>query len=199
MSFSLLLPFLMAAVLLVLAARATLYRPRYRFEEVVRLVRKLEILDLLALFDPGEDWAIRTLCGKKEFRAMQRERLRQAREYLRRIGHNAEVIQTWAGALYEDIRLKPREDFTPQDFLIWEVLELATEVRVYHLSAVVKITVWTLLRAHSWPKRWRPHLSSLPIFGEGNLVKKYRALVETSTSLSRTYGQGHYEQLMAAL
>jgi hypothetical protein len=193
------LPLVMAAAFIIVVARATVYRPRYRLEEVIRFVRKLEITDLAALFDPAEEWALRALSSERDFRAAQQQRLRLAREYLRRIGHNAEVIQTWVGALYENIRHKPREDFTSQDYLVWNVLELATEVRVCHLMAVTKISLWVLLRAHRWPAWLMPHVSKLRMIGEVDLVKKYRILVEDSTSLSSTYGRDYCEQLTAAL
>lgn len=199
MSFALWIPLVMAAVFIVVVARATIYRPRYRLEEVIRFVRKLETEELALLFDPAEEWALRTLSSKRDFRAAQRERLHLALEYMRRIGHNAEVIQTWAGALYENIRCKPREDFTAQDYMVWELLELATEVRICYLTAVVKISLWVLLRAHLWPAWITPHLSSLRMIGKVDLVKKYRILIDGSTSLSRTYGRDYYEQLSAAL
>jgi len=199
MSFALWVPSVMGAAFIIVVARATLYRPRYRLEEVIQCVRKLEITDLSLLFDPAEEWALRTLSSERDFRGAQRERLHLALEYLRRIGHNAEIIQTWAGTLYENIRLKPREDFTVQDLLVWEVLEVATEVRMCHLVAVIKISLWVLLRAHLWPGPLMPRLSRLRMVGEVDLVKKYRVLVQGSTSLSRTYGRDYYEQLFAAL
>jgi hypothetical protein len=199
MPFSLLLPLLLAAAFLVVVARATLYRPHYSLKEVIRSVRKLEVADLSSLFDPAEEWGLRTLCSKKEFQAAQRERLHLALEYLRRVGHNAEIIQTWAGALYENIRCKPRENFTPRDYLIWEVLEVATEVRICQAAAMLKISLWVLFRAQLWPMWVVPRLPTLRMLGEADLVKKYQILVEGSTSLSRTYGQEYYEQLSIAL
>jgi hypothetical protein len=199
MSFSLLLPLLMAAAFIVVVARATLYRPRYGLKEVIRSVRKLEVADLSSLFDPAEEWGLRNLCSKEEFRTAQRQRLHLALEYLRRVGHNAEIIQTWAGALYEDIRYKPRKNFTPRDYLIWEVLEVSTEIRICHASAMLKISLWVLFRAHLWPMGVVPRISLLRMMGETDLVKKYQVLVESSTSLSRTYGPEYYEQLSVAL
>jgi hypothetical protein len=92
------------AVFILSVARATIYRPHYRLGDVIRCVRKLEITDLSTLFDPAEEWALRTLTSERDFRAAQRERLHLALEYVRRVGHNAEIIQAWAGALYEVIR-----------------------------------------------------------------------------------------------
>ena len=40
-----------------------------------------------------EEWGLRNALPKKKFHAAQLERVRLASEYVRRVAHNAEVIQ----------------------------------------------------------------------------------------------------------
>lgn len=199
MFFALLIPLLMAAALFALLLRTTLYRTRYTLPDVILFVRKVEVFEMARLLDPAEEWALRTLCTKKEFREKQLERMRLAFEYLKRMGHNAEVIQIWATALQEGLRRKAREDYTIQDMLTCELVEIATELRICHLGAWIKVASWLFLRCHLWPVRFVPRIPGLRVVCEQDIVKKYRALIDISTSLSRMYGEQYYEQLSAAL
>ena len=199
MPLAILLPLLLAAALIGAMLRAVFYRPNRRLDDVIQLVRKLEIQDLSRLLDPAEEWALRSLCQEREFRLAQRERIRLALEYLRRIGHNAELLQTWAGTLYETIRLKPAAALTPQDHRVRELLELATDIRVWHLGAIVKVGLWMLLHAHRWPIGQIPRIAAIRKIGEYDIVSKYRLLVELSASLSETYGDDYCRQLLKAL
>src|SRR5258708_2344001 len=119
----------MAAVFFIAVARVTLYRPHYELPDVIRFVRKLDVTELSQLLDPDQEWALRNVYSIEAFRRVQRERIRLAFEYLRRLGHNAEVIQTWAVDLHEKLRSKRREDFTEQDYLICELVEVSTDLR----------------------------------------------------------------------
>jgi hypothetical protein len=125
---------------------------------------------------------------------LQRERLRLAYEYLRRISHNAEVIQTWVVKLYEHIKYKTREEFTEQDYLIWELVEVSTELRVYTVFALMRVLGWMVFRVDLWPAKAVPRLTGLRVMGGVDVVKKYEPLIAVTTSLSRTYGQTYYEE-----
>ncbi|HKW19550.1 MAG TPA: hypothetical protein VJO35_18720 [Terriglobales bacterium] len=199
MHFWLFLPSILGAATLAAMLRMIFYRPRCDLDQVIRFARKLDTSELSRLFDADEEWGMRTLCSEKEFRRLQRERMRLAFEYVQRIGHNAELIQTWAATLYEEIRLKPRDEITEQDYLVWQLLELAGELRVYHLCAMVRIRIWLLLYAHRWPRPWMPRVAVLGKDNTFDVVSEYGRLIELSGCLSRTYGDHYCRELLSAL
>jgi hypothetical protein len=200
MSLSVLLPILLGGAFFVAVARATLYRPRYpRLEEVILFARKLGVSDLEAPTDAGEEWGLRNLASLHEFRGTQRGRYRLAYEYLKRLSHNASVVQVWGADLYETIRFKSRETLTDQDYLIWEMVELSTELRMYSMVALAMVWLWIALRMHLWPLRLTPQLSSLRVMGNVDMVRKYRRLVRVTSELASTYGEEYRGQIIAAL
>ncbi len=194
----LLVPLLLAAMFFLVLLRATVYRTKYSLTDVILFVRKLEVAELAKLLDPSEEWVLRNLYSEKEFRMLQRERMHLAIEYLRRVAHNAEVIQAWATALYEEVKYKPNSELSEQDFLVCELVELSTELRVCNAAALVKATFWLLFLSHLWPLKFIPRVANLRRAGQVDVLRKYRMLIEISTSLSRTYGQKYYEELVAA-
>jgi len=78
-------------------------------------------------------------------------------------------------------------------------LDLASETRVYHLCAVIRIRCWLLLGAHRWPRRWMPRVAVLRRGGTFDLVSEYARLIELSGCLSRTYGERYCRELLSAL
>jgi len=200
MSFSVLLPILMIAAFFVAVSRATLYKPGCpRLEEVILFARKLGISDLEALTDAGQEWGLRMSGSPHEFRAAQRGRYRLAYEYLKRLFHNTAVVQVWGSELYETIRFKGRETLTKQDYLIWEMVQLSTELRMYSMVALAKVWFWIALRMHLWPLNWTPQLKSLRIMGNVDIVGKYRELIRVASELASTYGEPYRDEIIAAL
>jgi hypothetical protein len=104
------------------------------------------------------------------------------------------VIQTWVVKLYEHIKYKTREEFTEQDYLIWELVEVSTELRVYTVFALMRVLGWMVFRVDLWPAKAVPRLTGLRVMGGVDVVKKYELLIAVTTSLSRTYGQTYYEE-----
>jgi hypothetical protein len=195
---ALLFPLLLAAVFFLAMAKLVLFRTHYDLPKVILFVRKLDMAEFAKLLDPEEEWILRNLCSDKEFRKVQRERMRLAIEYLRRVGHNAEVIQAWTTTLYQQIKSKPKAEFSEQDYLVCELVKLSTELRVCNAAALMKATFCLLFLSHLWPLKFIPRVTDLRRSGQVDMVGKYRTLVEISTSLSRTYGQKYYEELMSA-
>lgn len=179
--------------------RAVFHRPQGDLDQVIRFARKLGISELSRLFDPDEEWEVRTFYSAKDLRRLQRERMRLAFEYVQRIGHNAELIQTWAATLYDEIRSKPRSEITERDYLVWQLLELASEIRVYHLCVHLQVRFWLVFGAHRWPLRWFPNIASLGRAQTFDIVSEYGKLIELSGCLSRTYGERYCRELLSAL
>jgi hypothetical protein len=199
-SISVFLPILLAVIFFVSVVRVTIYRPRYqRLEDVILFARKLGVSELETLTDPGEEWGLRNLASGREYHALQGQRYRLIYEYLKRLSHNAAVVQLWGAELYEGIRFKSRELLTEQDYLIWEMVELSTELRMYSMAALVQVWFWIALQMHRWPMRWTPRISCLRVIGSTDIVRKYRQLVRVTSNLAGTYGEKYHDEIIAAL
>ena len=197
---TLFLPILLGVIFFVAVARVTLYRPRYqRLEDVILFARKLGASELETLTDPGEEWSLRNLASRREYHVLQGQRYWLIYEYLKRLSHNAAVVQLWGAELYEGIRFKSRELLTEQDYLIWEMVELSTELRIYSMTALVQVWFWVILQMHRWPMRWTPRISGLRVIGNMDIVRKYRQLVLITSALAGTYGEKYHDEIIAAL
>lgn len=196
---ALLLPIVMVAVFFIAIARFTLHKSHPELPDVVRFVRKLDLAELSELLDPDQEWALRNLCGPQKFRCLQRERIRLAFEYLRRLGHNAEIIQSWAIDLRETLNDKPRRDFTLHDHMICELVKVSTDLRFYSFMARVKVALWLFFKVHLWPLQFIPRVADLRIIGKVDVLKHYRGLLEGTAWLSLEYGEKYSAQLLNPL
>jgi len=200
MSLTFLLPFLLGIAFFVAVARATFYRPqRRKIDDVILFVRKLEVSELELLMDVGEEWTLRHLLTEEAFRISQLDRIRLAGEYLHRVAHNAEVIQLWMSGEHESIKYKNHPELTEKDRLVLELLQLATELRIYSSGALMKVWLWKALRAGRWPVTLVPEVTDLRVTCGINVVVQYRKLRETASSLSLAYGRNYHDKLIAAL
>lgn len=196
---SILVPMLLTAAFFIAVARLTVYRPHYKLPQVIQFVRKLDVVELSDLFNADEEWALRNLSDPRQFRKIQRERIRLAFEYLQRLGHNADVIQSWAVDLYDEIGNKKRKDFTLQERLICELVEISTDLRIYNIVATAKVAAWVIFRMHLLPISRVPRVADLRGLGDMDVVKKYQSLIETTASLSETFGENYSRQIISAL
>ena len=200
MSITLFLPFLFGLVFLVAVARTAFNRPRRRkIEAVIPFVRKLDVSELEVLMDAGEEWSLRHFLNEEAFRMAQHERIRLVGEYLRRVAHNASVIQLWMSGEYEPIKHKDRNKLSEKEALVLELLQVATELRIYSMGALVKVWFWKTFRVDRWPAKLVPGLTGLRVTCGVNVCDKYRQLTEIASTLSGTYGQGYQERLLSAL
>lgn len=199
MSLGLFFPLLSAAVLLIAVTRTAFRRSPYkRIDDAILFIRRLEVADVDALLDAGQEWRIRNLLSAEDFRGAQGRRLHLAQEYLRRVAHNAEVIQGWMAEEYEGIRHKTEEEFSPKDRLVQELLRVSTDLRLCSFAALVQVGVWKMLRLHLWPMRFVPRLPNLRVVCGFDVIGTYQKLRELTGSLSLAYGQGYYERMNAA-
>ena len=192
------LPFLLGMALFIAVARSTFSRARHRnIDDVILFLRKLGMVDLELLMDPGEEWTLRHFLTEETFRAAQHERIRLASEYLHRIAHNAEVIQLWMSS--ERALINDKDELTEKESLVLDLLRVATEVRIYSRVALMKLWFWKLLRAERWPAKLVPGLAGLRVTRGTNVVAAYGQLTEMAILLSLGYGQSYKEKMSAAL
>jgi hypothetical protein len=81
---------------------------------------------------------------------------------------------------------------------IQHALDLAIEARCLMMIRLVKLTVWTLLRADRWPVQFVPRIAVLRKSESEDLIELYDALRRASADLARRYGQKFHDEVIAA-
>jgi hypothetical protein len=165
--------------------------PKRTIQDLIPLLEPINLEEIELLFDPGEASFLRSNFSDAEFSALQNKRLDLAREYLRRMAHNAAVLAEWA-----DRELS--QNATTEE-LASELHRDAVHVRIYALSARMWLNLWAVLRLG--PSRWLPTsmvtdcrrcagISGLPAYGK---------LKSTAATLFLQFGDREFEQLMQHL
>jgi hypothetical protein len=200
MSVLLALPVLLGTVFLVLIALTTVYRRRpHDIDIVILAARKLDVCDLETLLDASSEWSLRRSLSEWALQKAQEDRMRLAREYLRRVAFNADLIQLWILQEHEQVDGKKREEYTEIDLLIVEALELATNLRLYSIAVSLRIFVWMAFKAYRWPVRFLPRMTDLRVRCGVNVLEVYRRLTEIALLVSSRYGETYRDRLFEAL
>jgi len=188
------LPFFGALALLALAARYTVYRrPPSSLDDVALFVRQVDVLELAALLDPLVPLTLRESLSDEAYRRELDTHIRLVREYLDRVNHNVRVIQNWVAGEYAHMQGKNPEDYNPQERLVVEALQMATELRAYAIAARAKLWIWGALRIDRWPAQLLPRIPNLRVLHGVEVLPSYRRLTEITRALSRSRGPGHKE------
>jgi len=200
MSIEFLLPVFLGIAFLAVVILITVYRPHpHNIDHVILFARRLDPSDLEGLLDAGEEWNLRHSLTTWAFRTAQEDRIRLAREYLRRVAHNAELIQLWVMQEYELIEGKERAAYTERDLLVVEALQLAIDLRLYSLAACLRIWFWMALRMYRLPQMLLPRVTDLRVQCGVNVLVKYRRLTELAGTLSFRYGKIYHDRLLDVL
>ena len=188
------LPFLGALALLALAARFTVYRrPPCSLDDVASFVRQVDVLELAALLDPLVSRTLRESLSEEAYRRELDTHIRLVREYISRVNHNVQVIQSWVAGEYSQLAKKEPKEYNQREQLVVEALQTATELRIYSLAAQAKLWVWALLRIDRWPQQLLPRVPNLRVLFGVNLLVSYRRLTEITLALSRKEPHGYRE------
>jgi len=201
MTFDLIVIFLVG--ILLLFAAYTVYQllrkfPKRTIDDVTPFLRPAEPEELESLLDPGQETAFRLRMPPREFAAWQRKRIHLMREYLLRMSHNALVLIEWGNMEAgdgdgEQLRCSPRE------LLAREMVQAATEFRLYSMLALAKLTFWLILPSPFKFMFPSPSLPSLRnIFGI-NALGSYQRLKTAASGLSLTCGGNFHSQLLERL
>jgi hypothetical protein len=164
--------------------------PERTIHDLIPLLEPINLEEIELLFDPGEASFLRSNFSDAEFSTLQSKRLDLAREYLRRMAHNAAVLAEWADRESRN---------TATEELASELHRDAVHVRIYALSARMWLNVWVVLRLG--PSRWLPTslvtdcrkcagISGLPAYGK---------LKKTAATLFAQFDHPEFEQLMQQL
>src|ERR1043166_4861636 len=144
MMFDLIIIFLVSVVLLVAIYTAIQFRgkfPKRTLEDVMPFLRPAEYQEIEALMDPGHETAFRLRMSPNEFAGWQRRRIHLLREYLLRMSHNALVLIEW-GNMETFTTGNDAETVRQKHLLAQELVQAATEFRLYSFIALVKLKLW---------------------------------------------------------
>ncbi|HSM87326.1 MAG TPA: hypothetical protein VLT16_14305 [Candidatus Limnocylindrales bacterium] len=195
MMFDFITIFLVGAILLFAAYTVLQFRgkfPRRTVDDVTPYLRPAELEALQTLLDPALETNFRLRMPPAEFRDWQRKRIHLMREYLLRMSHNALVLIEWGNMEFTEENASPRRAQELQA-LAQELVQAATEFRLYALLALGKLKLWIILR---------PTAPSLPglrkVFGIDALAA-YDRLKTAAGCLGLAHGNDYGQELLERL
>lgn len=172
--------------------------PQRTIDDVAPYLRPAESSELVALLDPGQEASFRMRMSPQEFAPWQRRRIHLLREYLLRMSHNALVLIEW-GNLESLTESKDPEPSKQKQELAQELVQAATEFRLYSLMALVKLKFWLVLPS---PFRSLFPSPSLPemrhVFGI-DALGSYHRLKTAASDLSLAYSNHFHDELVDLL
>jgi hypothetical protein len=165
--------------------------PRRTLDDVTPYLRPAELEEIENLLDPAQEVNFRLRLSPEEFRRWQRKRIHLMREYLLRMSHNALVLIEWGNLECFEGGSGPRISPERQD-LAQELIQAATEFRLYSLLALLKLNIWIVFRLDRWPLISTPSLPALrQVFGIDALTS-YNRLKQAAGGLSTAYGRHEF-------
>jgi hypothetical protein len=188
------------ALFAVSLARITIYQCRYcRIEDVELFARPLNIEDFQRVTDPAEEWSLRLSTSRCEFKKLKRQKTRLCAEHLSRMAHNAEIIQGWSYEAHSVLSAKVQNPADEQTYLMFQISETATEIRVYTLIAQFQVRLWLALRADLLPLWLMPRLHGIRTTAGVDVLTTYQRLTDLTKSVSRFYGPECTERINSVL
>jgi hypothetical protein len=194
--------FLVATVLLFAVYTALQFSgkfPRRTIHDVTPFLRAAEADEFESLLDPGQEVNFRLRLAPIEFASWQRKRVLLAREYLLRMSHNSLVLIEWANMEIFGHEGCESELAQQKRLLAQELVQAATEFRLYSMLALIKLRVWLLVPSRSFFLRFSPSLPTLRNLFGINAVGAYNRLKSAAGSLGLVYSNDVQQDLLARL
>lgn len=167
--------------------------PRRTIDDVTPYLRPAEFEELESLLNPAHEVNFRLHLSPEEFRSWQRKRIHLMREYLLRMSHNSLVLIEWGNLeLGGDVTRFPKSEQTK--VLAQELVQAATEFRLYSLLALAKLKLWIIFRIDASASL--PRLRS--VFGIDSLGA-YHRLKSAAGALGLTHGDEYHRALLTRL
>jgi hypothetical protein len=134
----------------------------------------------------------------REFAPWQRRRIHLLREYLLRMSHNALVLIEW-GNMESLSESKDPELSKKKQELAQELVQAATEFRLYSLMALVKLKFWLVLPSPFSSLFPAPSLPEMrQVFGI-DALGSYQRLKTAASGLSLAYNNHFHDELVELL
>jgi len=202
MMFDIIIILLVGLALLVAIYTAIQFRgkfPKRTLEDVMPFIRPAEYQEIEALMDPAHETAFRLRMPPDEFAAWQRRRIHLMREYLLRMSHNSLVLIEWGNmeALKEEE--KGPAHCREKRLLAQELVQAATEFRLYSMLALTKLKLWLILPSAICFLLPSPSLPSLRnVFGI-DARRTYQRVKTAASGLSLAYNNHFHDELVELL
>ncbi len=172
--------------------------PKRTIDDVTPFLRPSEAHEFESLLDPAQEVNFRLRLSSAEFAGWQRKRFHLMREYLLRMSHNALVLIEWGNMEAFEAEKNSSAELNQKQQLAQELVQAATEFRLYSLLALFKLKLWMLLPSFCFLGQ-APSLPSLRnVFGISAL-SSYSRLKTAAGSLGLAYSNNFQQDLLARL
>jgi hypothetical protein len=201
MMFDIITIFLVGILLLFAIYTAIQFRGKYpkrTIEDVTPFLRPAEHDELESLLDPAQETNFRVRMSPQEFADWQCRRIHLLREYLLRMSHNSLVLIEW-GNMETAETGNDAEAFRQRQLMAKELVQAATEFRLYSMLALVKLKLWLVLPSPFSLLLPSPSLPSMRhVFGI-DALGSYQRLKTAASGLSMVHGLQFHEELLQRL
>ncbi|HET9280583.1 MAG TPA: hypothetical protein VFR24_01355 [Candidatus Angelobacter sp.] len=172
--------------------------PKRTIEDVTPFLRPSEAHEFEGLLDPAQEVNVRLRVSPAEFAAWQCKRFHLMREYLLRMSHNALVLIEWGNMELEQ-EARDSAQCRQRELLARELVQAATEFRLYSLLALAKIRFWLVFPSSLSFLISSPSLPRLRnLFGISALAS-YARLKDAASGLGQVYSSAFQQDLLAKL
>lgn len=173
--------------------------PKRTIDDVAPFLRPSETAEFEALLDPAQEVNVRLRLSPAEFHAWQRKRFHLMREYLLRMAHNALVLIEWGNMESLHLETRDSDQSRARRLLAQELVQAATEFRLYSVLALIKLKFWLLLPSALFSLTSSPNLSALrQLFGISGICA-YARVKDAAGSLGEAYSNAFRQDLLARL
>jgi hypothetical protein len=201
MMFDIITIFLVGSLLLFAIFTAIQFRgkhPKRTIEDVTPFLRPAEHDELESLLDPAQEANFRIRMSPQEFAEWQRRRIHLLREYLLRMSHNALVLIEW-GNMESAETGNDAEAFRQRQLMAKDLVQAATEFRLYSMLALAKLKLWLVLPSPFSLLLPSPSLPSMRhVFGI-DALSSYQHLRTAASGLSMAHGLQFHDALLERL
>ena len=201
MMFDIIIIFLVGILLLVAVYTAIQFRgkfPKRTIEDVTPFLRPAEHDEIESLLDPAQETNFRLRMPPQEFADWQRRRIHLLREYLLRMSHNALVLIEWGNMESAEIG-NDAEACHQRQLMAKDLVQAATEFRLYSMLALVKLKLWLVLPSPFSLLFPSPSLPSMRhVFGI-DALGSYQRLRSAASGLSMAHGLQFRDALLDRL
>jgi len=201
MMFDIITIFLVGTLLLFAVFTAIQFRGKFHkrtIEDVTPFLRPAEQDELESLLDPAQETNFRMRMSPQEFADWQRRRIHLLREYLLRMSHNALVLIEWGNMENAEIG-NDAEALCQRQLMARELVQAATEFRLYSMLALAKLKLWLVLPSPLNLLLPSPSLPSMRhVFGI-DALGSYQRLRTAASGLSMVHGLQFRDALLERL
>jgi len=179
--------------LLLLFAYAAIVNHRRRhahpdLDEIVPFLRPVDLEAFSRLLNPQEDRYMRETRGKAEYKKFQRKQIRIATEYLRRMSHNAGLLQTIGYSRIQSVN----ELVATQ---AQELIDAGVNVRLYSMMGLATLHFWRVFGIPSHPHFSPIRISSMQKLVSSSVIPAYEVFKARSTGLTALLDSAYRDAL----